>query len=90
MRFQFGFSKEDEQVLGTILTLGNGQLGVRGEFELERSPYGTIVSGVYDYTPYFYRELVNGPRTIGMIIIIDGELINPSSQKSRNSRESSI
>lgn len=45
MRFQFGFSKEDEQVLGTILTLGNGQLGVRGEFELERSPYGTIVSG---------------------------------------------
>ena len=81
MRFQFGFSKEDEQVLGTILTLGNGQLGVRGEFELERSPYGTIVSGVYDYTPYFYRELVNGPRTIGMIIIIDGELINPSSQK---------
>ncbi|WP_461862953.1 glycoside hydrolase family 65 protein [Thermococcus sp.] len=73
-RFNFGrYSPEDEAFYGTLLTLGNGYLGIRGEIELEPSLYGTTIAGVYDYAPYFYREIVNAPRVIGIQIFLNGE-----------------
>ncbi|MBO8173640.1 MAG: glycoside hydrolase family 65 protein [Thermococcus sp.] len=84
MKFQFSFKEYDpkaEAVYGTILTLGNGHIGIRGEVELEPTIHGTTVAGVYDYTPYFYREIVNAPRVIGLQIFFNGEPISLSTQK---------
>lgn len=84
MRFQFSFKEHDpkiEAIYGTILTLGNGHIGIRGEIELEPTIYGTTIAGVYDYTPYFYREIVNAPRVIGLQIFFNGEPICLSTQK---------
>ncbi len=79
-RFQ-GYEPEREAVYGTLLTLGNGHLGIRGEIELEPSVYGTTVAGVYDYTPYFYREIVNAPRVIGLYLMFNGEPLNLSTHR---------
>ncbi len=84
MRYRFSFEKFDqdaEAFYGTLLTLGNGYLGIRGEIELEPSLYGTTIAGVYDYTPYFYREIVNAPRVIGINLFFNGEPINLSTHK---------
>ncbi|ADT83252.1 glycoside hydrolase family 65 protein [Thermococcus barophilus] len=84
MKFHFSFKEYDpkaEAVYGTILTLGNGYIGIRGEIELEPTIYGTTIAGVYDYAPYFYREIVNAPRVIGLQIFFNGEPISLSTQK---------
>ncbi|KUK17803.1 glycoside hydrolase family 65 protein [Thermococcus sibiricus] len=84
MKFSFQFreySPKIEEIYGTILTLGNGHIGIRGEIELEPTVYGTTVIGIYDYTPYFYREIVNAPRVIGLDMIFNGEPINISTHK---------
>ncbi len=74
MEFKFSYDKFDpsyEEKLGTVLTLANGRIGVRGELELYKSRYGVFVSGVYDYSPVFYREIVNLPRVTGFYLIAD-------------------
>jgi len=84
MKFSFQFkeySPKTEEVYGTILTLGNGYIGIRGEIELEPTIYGTTVLGIYDYTPYFYREIVNAPRVIGLGMMFNGEPLNLSTHK---------
>lgn len=84
MKYHFNFNRYDqyeEAFYGTLLTLGNGHLGIRGEIELEPSLYGTTIAGVYDYAPYFYREIVNAPRVIGINLFFNGEPINPSTHK---------
>jgi len=76
MRYHFRLEKYDadlEEFYGTILTLGNGYIGVRGDIELEPSSYGTIIAGLYDHAPYFYREIVNAPRVVGISISLNGE-----------------
>lgn len=86
MKYRFSFedyNPEEEAFYGTILTLGNGYLGIRGEIELEPSLYGTTIAGVYDYTPYFYREIVNAPRAVGMQLLLNGEPVSPSTQRIR-------
>ncbi|MDK2853828.1 MAG: kojibiose phosphorylase [Thermococcaceae archaeon] len=84
MKFNFQFkeySPKTEEVYGTILTLGNGHIGIRGEIELEPTVYGTTVAGIYDYAPYFYREIVNAPRVIGLGMMFNGEPLNLSTHK---------
>ncbi|WP_456394785.1 glycoside hydrolase family 65 protein [Thermococcus sp.] len=86
MRYRFsfdGYSPEEEAFYGTILTLGNGYLGIRGEVELEPSLYGTTIAGVYDYAPYFYREIVNAPRAVGLRLFLNGEPLSLSTQRIR-------
>lgn len=60
-----------EEKLGTLLTLSNGRFSLRGELELAPSKYGLFVSHIYDYTPIFYRELVNLPRPIAIYIMVN-------------------
>ena len=84
MKFRFKLSRyspEEEAVYGTILTLGNGHLGVRGEVELEPTVYGTTIAGVYDDAPYFYREIVNAPRVVGLQLMFNGEPLNLSTHR---------
>ncbi|WP_456320966.1 glycoside hydrolase family 65 protein [Palaeococcus sp. (in: euryarchaeotes)] len=84
MKYRFAFKKynsREESIYGTILTLGNGHIGIRGELELEPTIYGTTIAGVYDYAPYFYREIVNAPRIIGIQAFFNGEPVSPSTQK---------
>lgn len=84
MKFRFRlsqYSPEEEAVYGTVLTLGNGHLGVRGEIELEPTIYGTTIAGVYDDAPYFYREIVNAPRVVGLQLMFNGEPLNLSTHK---------
>ncbi|USH00677.1 glycoside hydrolase family 65 protein [Thermococcus argininiproducens] len=94
MKFNFEFNRyspREEELYGTILTLGNGHIGLRGEIELEPTIYGTTVAGIYDYAPYFYREIVNAPRVIGLQMMFSGEPLNLSTHKlSRYERELNI
>lgn len=71
LSFTYRYNRKHEEYLGTLLTLANGRIGIRGEIELAPSNYGLFVSGVYDYTPIFYRELVNFPRINSVVISID-------------------
>ncbi len=71
LSFTYKYNHKYEEYLGSLLTLANGRIGVRGEIELAPSKYGLFVAGVYDYTPIFYRELVNFPRINSMSISID-------------------
>ncbi len=74
MEFSFSYNRFDpvyEEKLGTILTLANGRIGVRGELELYKSAHGTLVNGVYNDSPVFHREIVNLPRVTGVYLIVD-------------------
>jgi len=53
-----GFYRGEEPNIGTILTLANGRMGVRGEFELLKTEQGLFHMGVYDDAPIFKREIV--------------------------------
>ncbi|AIF70027.1 Kojibiose phosphorylase [Palaeococcus pacificus DY20341] len=84
MKYNFKFKEytpKEEAVYGTVLTLGNGHIGIRGEIELEPTIYGTTIAGVYDYAPYFYREIVNAPRVIGIQAFFNGEPLSLSTQR---------
>ncbi len=81
MKYVYRFKEYDpsrEEYYGTILALANGRIGVRGELELIPSRYGFFLAGVYDYTPIFYRELVNFPRVNGLYINIDSHPLDPT------------
>ncbi|AFK23074.1 glycoside hydrolase family 65 protein [Pyrococcus sp. ST04] len=76
--------KEKEH--STIFTLSNGYFSIKGDLELEQSEFGTIVAGVYDYTPYFYREIINAPRVSGLYIHLDGIPFYPSARNCKVKR----
>jgi len=67
---------DEERKLGTILTLANGKIGVRGELELIPIDSCTLISGVYSDVPIFHRDIVCLPRTVGVYIIVDGTPLN--------------
>jgi len=59
----------------TIFTIGNGYLGTRGSFE-EGYPNtlpATLIHGVYDDVPVVYKELVNCPDWLPLVITVFGE-----------------
>ncbi len=81
MKYTYRFKVYDpsrEEYYGTILALANGRIGVRGELELLPSRYGFFLAGVYDYTPIFYRELVNFPRVNSLYITIGSYPLDPT------------
>ncbi|HLI46864.1 MAG TPA: hypothetical protein VKU94_06710 [Geobacterales bacterium] len=83
--YVFDLSRQtNEEVIGTLATLSNGYFAVRGEHELLKSNYGTIVAGVYSYVPIFYREIVNLPRITPIELLFEGEKLTLS--KSTNIR----
>lgn len=69
----------NNDVVVTLTTLSNGHISVRGDLEFMKSNFGTFVSGIYSYTPIFYRELVNLPRITSLSLTFDGEPLVPSS-----------
>ncbi len=80
MKYTYRFREYDpsrEEYYGTLFTLANGRIGVRGELELVPSRYGFFLAGVYDYTPVFYRELVNFPRVNGLYVTIGSKPFEP-------------
>ncbi len=81
LKYVYHFKEYDlsrEEYYGTILALANGRIGVRGELELIPSRYGFFLAGIYDYTPIFYRELVNFPRVNGLYVTIDSYPLDPT------------
>ncbi|ABL78553.1 glycoside hydrolase family 65 protein [Thermofilum pendens] len=71
---KYAFSDRERPIrkIATLTTLSNGFLSVRGDPETAPSEYGTLVAGVYSYTPIFYRELVNLPRITPVYVELDG------------------
>jgi beta-phosphoglucomutase len=63
------------QRMETVFTIGNGYLGTRGAFE-ESYPDDqpvTLVHGVFDDHPLYYRELVSLPNWLPLILVVEGE-----------------
>lgn len=59
----------------TVFTIGNGYLSTRGAFE-EGYPGdspATLVAGVFDEAPFVFRELVNAPDWLPLIVLLNGE-----------------
>ncbi|MFA4661635.1 glycoside hydrolase family 65 protein [Pyrococcus kukulkanii] len=79
-------SDPNKEKTSTLFTLANGYFGIKGDIEVEPSEYGTMVYGFYDNTPYFYREIVNGPRIIGIRIFLNGIEFVPSSLRAFTKR----
>ncbi|MEM1522239.1 MAG: hypothetical protein QW407_01500 [Thermofilaceae archaeon] len=72
-----GFSREDEPWVGTLLTLSNGRIAVRGELELEPFDTGTLYAGYYLDVPLWRRELAQLPRINGVYVLCSGEPARP-------------
>lgn len=77
--YEFSSKERSLKEIATLATLSNGFISVRGDPEVSKSEFGTFVSGVYCYTPIFYRELVNLPRITPIYLTIDGEPFRPIS-----------
>lgn len=54
-----GFNEKNEGHYGTLLTLANGRIGIRGSFELTESRNNaTFMAGLYNDVPIWRREIV--------------------------------
>ncbi|MTI49197.1 MAG: glycoside hydrolase family 65 protein [Firmicutes bacterium] len=91
---------EDNRIFESIMSLGNGHMGIRGNFE-ERysgdSLQGTYIAGVYypDKTkvgwwkngyPEYFAKVLNATNFIGIDLIIDDEIIDLAKTKLKNYR----
>lgn len=72
-----GFEPEREPEIESVLTIGNGYLGVRGAVEGECPPSqpATFVAGVFDMPsgPYAVPELFTAPNWLNVQVSVDGE-----------------
>jgi len=87
---QDGFNKEDNEVYESLMSIGNGHMGMRGNLEEKfsgKSLKGTYVAGVYypDKTrvgwwkngyPEYFAKVLNSTDLIGINLTIDGTLID--------------
>lgn len=87
---QDGFNKEDNEVYESLMSIGNGHMGMRGNLEEKfsgSSLKGTYIAGVYypDKTrvgwwkngyPEYFAKVLNSTDLIGINITIDGTLID--------------
>lgn len=85
-----GFDKEYNRVTESIMSLGNGHMGLRGNFAEEYtgdSLQGTYIAGVYypDKTivgwwkngyPEYFAKIANATNFIGIDLIIDGIIVD--------------
>ncbi|HBM79329.1 MAG TPA: family 65 glycosyl hydrolase [Clostridiaceae bacterium] len=82
-----GFHPENNRFYESIMSLGNGHMGIRGNFEENYSGdtlKGTYIAGVYypDKTrvgwwkvgyPEYFAKVINAPNFIGIGVLINGE-----------------
>ena len=87
---QDGFNKDDNEVYESLMSIGNGHMGMRGNFEEKfsgKSLKGTYIAGVYypDKTrvgwwkngyPEYFAKVLNSTDLIGINLTIDGTLID--------------
>ncbi|MEZ0345299.1 MAG: glycosyl hydrolase family 65 protein [Infirmifilum sp.] len=78
-----GYDRQREPWVGTLLTLANGRLGVRGELELEEWETGTLLAGYYVDVPIWRRELALLPRINAVYAVQHGGSVNISSVERR-------
>lgn len=90
-----GFHPDDNKIYESIMSLGNGRMGIRGNFEEDytgESLQGTYIAGVYypDKTrvgwwkngyPEYFAKVLNAANFIGIHVIING--INLDISKTR-------
>jgi len=94
------FHPEDNRVYESIMSLGNGHMGLRGNFEEDYSGdtlQGTYVAGVYypDKTrvgwwkvgyPEYFAKVLNAINFIGISIFINGDKLDLAQSKIRDFR----
>jgi len=87
---QKGFNKEDNEIYESLMSIGNGHMGMRGNLEEKFSGHslkGTYIAGVYypDKTrvgwwkngyPEYFAKVLNSTDLIGIDLTIDGENID--------------
>lgn len=73
-----GWHPEKLPFYETLFTLANGTMGTRGSLEqgAQTGRPGTYFAGVFDATPHFFSELVNGPHWIGLKVAAEGETVD--------------
>uniref|UniRef100_A0A7C3SNW8 Glycoside hydrolase family 65 N-terminal domain-containing protein n=1 Tax=Thermofilum pendens TaxID=2269 RepID=A0A7C3SNW8_THEPE len=76
-KFVFTEDKMSREVIATLTTLSNGFVSIRGDPEFVESEHGALVSGIYSFTPVFYRELVNLPRAHALYLELEGVPLVP-------------
>lgn len=87
---QEGFSQEENRFFESLMSTGNGRMGLRGNHEEDYSGdslKGTYVAGVYypDKTrvgwwkngyPEYFAKVLNAPDYIGIRVMVDGEAVD--------------
>ena len=82
-----GFNPEDNRIYESLMSLGNGRMGLRGNFEEDYSGdtlNGTYIAGVYypDKTrvgwwkngyPEYFAKVLNAPNFLGLKVSLNGE-----------------
>ena len=90
-----GFHPKDNLIYESIMSLGNGHMGMRGNFEESftgQSHQGSYIAGVWfpDKTrvgwwkngyPEYFGKVINATNFIGIGIYIDGEEIDLNTSK---------
>lgn len=91
---QEGFDKKNNEIYESLMSLGNGHMGMRGNLEEKytgKTLKGTYIAGVYypDKTrvgwwkngyPEYFAKVLNSANIIGINAIIDGESVNLNKQ----------
>ncbi|MGC8987773.1 hypothetical protein [Infirmifilum sp.] len=71
-----GYEADKEGWIGTLLTLANGRIGVRGDLDFApSSTAGSYLAGFYEDVPIWRRELVVLPRLNGNYLVGAGSQI---------------
>lgn len=95
-----GFNPDKNLVSESVMSLGNGHMGLRGNFEEEYSGetlQGTYIAGVYypDKTrvgwwkigyPEYYAKVLNATNFIGINVELNGKMLNLAEMKVENFR----
>jgi maltose phosphorylase len=90
-----GFHPEDNRIYESIMSIGNGHMGMRGNFEEDYSGdslQGTYIAGIYypDKTkvgwwkvgyPEYFAKVLNATNFIGIGVIIDGKTLDLAKTK---------
>lgn len=90
-----GLHPEDNRIYESLMSIGNGRMGIRGNFEEDYSGdslRGTYIAGIYypDKTrvgwwkngyPEYFAKVLNAPNFIGIKVIINGQNIDLANMK---------
>lgn len=97
---QDGFSPEQNRLFESLMSSGNGRMGLRGNHEEDYSGdslKGTYIAGVYypDKTrvgwwkngyPEYFAKVLNAPDFIGIKVVLNGENVDLAKCRYRNYR----